>query len=115
MTEVEAHMALSSMAAAGDAPELSELEIAGCLRRARRPDAWGYHPIDAAYSLTYDLNHAAFLAWQLKAGKCASYHGIGMQGRSFDAGAVHDHCLKMMAEYRRYLNASVSAASCWPW
>jgi hypothetical protein len=108
MTEGEAQTALASMCDAYNSPELTPEELDGCLLRSRRPDYWGYYPIDPAYTGTYDLNHAAFLAWHLKAGKCANFHDVTMQGRNFASGQVYEHCLKMIGEYRRYINASVA-------
>lgn len=107
MTLEEARIVLASMCDAYDLPPLINVELDGCLIRARRPDPCGCVAGDPGYVGTYDMNYAAFLAWHLKAGKCANFHATTTQGRVFQAGEVFAHCQAMMAEYRRFLNGTL--------
>lgn len=111
MTAGQARIELASISDAVDIPELRAEELDWCLRRARRPDPAGCTPDMAEYVGTYDMNYAALLAWRLKAGKCANFHGVTTQGRNFNAGEVHAHCMAMIAEYRRSLNGTVTVYS----
>lgn len=107
MTAGEARAVLASMADAYNVPELRADELDACLLRARRADAAGLGPEAPGYSGAYDFAYAALSAWRLKAGKAAKFHGHTTQGRNFDAGAVYDHCMKMVEDYRRSVNATV--------
>ena len=111
MTAGQARIELAFLSDAADIPELRAEELDWCLRRARRADAAGSTPDLPEYVGTYDMNDAALLAWRLKAGKCANFHGVTTQGRNFDAGQVHEHAMKMIEEYRRSINGTVSVVS----
>lgn len=114
MTAGQARIELAFLSDAVDIPELRAEELDWCLRRARRPDPAGCTPDMAEYVGTYDMNYAALLAWRLKAGKCANFHGVTTQGRTFNAGEVYDHAMKMIEEFRRSVNGTCSLPARWP-
>lgn len=69
-----------------------------------------WEDIGAEWAPTWDLDAAAAMGWELKAGKAAGRFDFTTDGQTFRRGQIIDHCQKMAATYRRRVSGSAPAA-----
>lgn len=56
---------------------------------------------------TWDLNAAAALGWQIKAGKASSRFNFASDGQNFQRAQTFDHCRQMERSFRRKVSSGV--------
>jgi hypothetical protein len=101
MTLIEARKQLELLTQSGVDPQLTGGELDRLLEMSKVADAAGNAPSSSDWDPTYDLNRAAQMGWEAKAGKSADHHQISIGDRTQATQQVHDQCLKMAAMYRR--------------
>jgi hypothetical protein len=103
VTEAEATAWVATETQATSEPCLDAVEIAHLVRGARRTDADGRKPSDAAWTPTYDLAWAAWKGWTLKAGKAVLMVDVstGQGGMSVSKSQVRQACVDQANQYAR--------------
>ena len=104
---LDARQKLSFLARASDDPTLCPPELDYCLELSRISDDHLNAPISTNWCGAWNLNRAAYEAWLLKAGKCASFHDITIDGRTFSASQVYKQCNDMADRFRRRLAGTI--------
>jgi hypothetical protein len=102
VTEAEATAWVATECQATTQPCLDAEEIAHLVRGARRPDADGLKPSDAAWVPTYDLAWAAWKGWTMKAGKAVLFTDVSAPGGlSVSKSQVRAACMDQANLYAR--------------
>ena len=109
-TSAEAFAAIYRMTQADSDPKLETDELSALLTLARRVDAFGLPPSDAAWTQTYDLNAAAAEGWRWKAGKAAGQYDWTSTLQQFKPSQIAAACLAQAKVYA----AKVSGAPSMP-
>jgi hypothetical protein len=113
MTALEARDQLAMLAQAKANPTLCPPELDYCLARARVCDPHGNAPTSPDWCGTWNFNLAAREAWELKANKCANYHDVTIDGRTFAAEQVFKHCQAQADRYRKRLAGTIQYDADW--
>lgn len=84
-------------------PVLVDADLQECLLAHVIPDS---EDLDAdgvpiAGTEHYDVNGAAAMAWELKAGSTSGDYRISTDGQALDRQQVYAHCMEMHKHYRR--------------
>lgn len=114
MNRVTAKARLSLMVASSSNPVLSDADMNTLTDLARRQDAAGRWPSDAAYDgddATYDLNAAAAQGWGWKAGKVAGDFNFSADGASYSKADVLAHCQEREAFYGGKVRGSMQTGA----
>ena len=94
-SEAQARTLLEQATAWNNAPELTEAEVDDLMDLAASEN----DAEETVYTGT-DLNRAASLGWQWKAGKVAGYFTTALpEGMKFNREQVYEHCMTMAANY----------------
>lgn len=101
MTEAEARGRLERLVAPDAEPQLDVADVDELVERAKRPDSAGLSPTDPAWVPTWDLDAAAAIGWEVKAGRAASMFTFSEDGQSFRRNEIHESCKAMARMYRR--------------
>jgi hypothetical protein len=96
---------LARMVASFDAPVLTDEDLDELLRMARRPDSGGLLPSEPGWVATYDLDDAACMGWEIKAGRAAAGFDFAPDGQRFNRSQIHAQCMAMARLYRRGLGS----------
>jgi hypothetical protein len=107
-----ARQRLAILARAGEDPTLCPPEIDLCLDLSRVCDNHGNVPASIDWCGAWNLNRAAYEAWLLKAGKVSPAHDITIDGRTFAASQVKNHCDEMAKVYRNRLAGTIVLGAC---
>lgn len=99
MTEAEARARLERMIAPDMDPTLSTADVDDLIAIAKRPAPDGVVPSDAQWTPTWDLNAAARMGWEIKAGRAAASFDFGEDSQRFNRSQVHDACMAMARLY----------------
>lgn len=91
-------------------PVLDSDDMDLILDQAKRADSAGNSPSSDDWNPTWDLEAAAVIGWEIKAGRAASTFDFGEDSQRFNASQVHDQCMAMARLYRRG-SGSARAAS----
>lgn len=90
---------LTDMVAADQRPTLTQEALGRILDRCAVLDPEGHLASEDDWVPTYDLNHAAALAYGLKAGRVAGDFSFSADGSSYAKADVMAHLLEMQAHY----------------
>ena len=104
---VDAEVELRAMVAAGSPPTLDQDEVDLLLDRARQVDSWGRHWDDDSWIETYDLNLAAQLGWEWKAGKAAGSFDLNVDSQQMSRSQIAQSCREQAAMYRSRRTATM--------
>jgi hypothetical protein len=101
MTEAEATAWVMLECQATTEPCLTTEEVQHLVNRARRADADGNPPSDAAWDPSWDLNWAAWRGWRMKASKAVLMVDVTGDGTTVSKSQVYSHCMAQANDYAR--------------
>lgn len=108
MQPSDAYQAILRMVQADQEPVLLDADIQALVSYARRADAFGLPPSDAAWTPTYDLNAAAAEGWRWKAGSAAGQYDWTSTLQQFKPSQIAAACLAQAKVYAAKVGAAPS-------
>lgn len=109
MPVLTAEAQLRAMVQASSEPLLTDDEITTLLSLTAVVDADGLAPTHDDWTATYDLNRAAAMGWEWKAGKVANQFNFSSEERSkYERSQVYNQCMASARMYKSRIHGTAS-------
>lgn len=109
MPVLTAEQQLRAMVSASEEPTLSDDEVTTLLALTAVMDSAGLAPTHDDWTATYDLNRAAAMGWEWKAGKVANQFNFSSEERSkYERSQVYNQCMASARAFKARIHGTAN-------